>query len=803
MTEPSFQSPPHQIELQLLRHSEAYSLLLSPVTDYLALCGDHPAETINIPLTHRALLTRLRALDYKDSSETQIDQLDELSAVVSRILAEFPGFSTELSRCDNCLAHVSLATSAAELAMVPFELAMMPPGTAGAAQRICLQPHIPVCLTRRSRNVNRPRVNWNRPYRILMISSDAGGMVPAVEHYSLLRKIIDPWVNFTDRETYSENPGNVDECLVLMTNPTVNDIREMLQQQKFTHIHLLAHGAAKDAEATRFGVALHSRESSDGIDIVDGERLGGLFGHRPDQPDHSPLVVTLAVCQSGRQGSVAVPGSSLAFELHNKGVPVVVGSQFPLSFGGSIVMTGELYEGLLNGQDPRNVIWRTRAALHAAAENTMEQADGKVQYSTAMHDWASMTVYAEFPDDFDDIIPHAERSRIVSRLTPKMAFLDSITHKLHVYESGSGSDSPVATVTDDDSAGIVWKELLDWSALQKPRDEIQRLRSWIENHRWQDSNSRRRASSKGILASAQKRLGLVFLQIAAHGRNADVTADEESGSAIRALFDNVREQELPLLEGVDIASPADLVSVLEKIGFDLLHDAKLSYDEVFRLARSEGWALVQSLSLSIAAVNELPQRSFETAWHLNNMDLSHPDGPRRTWALAAVAELILQALVHRDLNLALNRPPTFVWPDRDLKHDFRRAVESLSRMAWQEPNEVRSALLQLKRFDTDLIELAAMNSQAAPNSEPAAPTGFSSANNPWEQEFVRNFSKKHRAGSRRRMKAWISQTTHMDTSEMFTPERDEQVWNVIRDLRTFVGEVVDPLFVQLDIRSYR
>ena len=121
----SFRRAPQQIELQLLRHGETYNQLLSPLTDYMAICGDHPTATVNIPLKHRALLTRLRALDYKDTSETRDDQLDELSAVVSNIFADFPGLSTELSRCDDCLAHVSLATSAAELAMVPFELAMM------------------------------------------------------------------------------------------------------------------------------------------------------------------------------------------------------------------------------------------------------------------------------------------------------------------------------------------------------------------------------------------------------------------------------------------------------------------------------------------------------------------------------------------------------------------------------------------------------------------------------------------------------------------------------------------------------
>lgn len=798
MIQSSFVRPPREIELQLLRHCESESQLLSPLTDYFALCGDHPAATVNIPLKHRSLLTRLRAMDYEDSSATRIDQLDELTSVVSQVFADFPGFGTELTQCEDCLAHVSLATSAAELAMVPFELAMMPPGTRGSAQRMCLQPHIPVCLTRRSRNVNRPTVNWRRPYRVLMISSDAGGAVPVQQHYALLRKLMDPWVNVSSPGQTTLQQSSLERWLTLKVDPTVDELQELLKRESFTHIHILAHGAACDEDGSQFGVALHSSETSDGVDIVDGRRLGGLLA-RPDQPDHTPMVVTLAVCNSGRQGGVVVPGSSLAFELHNAGVPLVVGSQFPLSMGGSVVMTKELYEGLLNGKDPRTVIWKTRCALFASAENVVRRQTQGVAWLPGMHDWASMLVFAEFPDDFDSFAPELERARIVSRLTPKMAFADSIAREL-TSSNSSGSSAPTA------ESNVNRLTSLQLDDLQEPKVEILRFRRWIENHCWEDEYNLRRSASKGLLASAQKRLGLVYLQIAAHAKvsttgNGNVfESEDEAPPFIAELFRKIQEEGVKSLNSIEIHNEADLARALEQTGVGLLRDAKLSYDEVFRLTRSEAWALVQSLSLSVAAGNHLPKRSYETAWHLNDLDLSHPDDQRRTWALAAVAELILQSIVHHQLNEARGRKVRDVDVLR-LQSDFRNAVAELARMAWQEPNEVRSALLQLKRFETDLIELAAMNSA---RQEPPVQSADAEEQNrqPWSHEMTQNFSQHYTTTDRRRMKSWVRGEDYVE-SEMFESDHDKPLWEVIRDLQKLVRDTVEPLFVDLDIQSYR
>ena len=202
--------------------------------------------------------------------------------------------------------------------------------------------------------------------------------------------------------------------------------------------------------------------------------------------------------------------------------------------------------------------------------------------------------------------------------------------------------------------------------------------------------------------------------------------------------------------------------------------------------------------------NELPQRRFETAWLLNDIDLGHPESLRRTWALAAIAELILQALIHRDLSLARGIQ-TFIPPDRDLKQEFLDALTGLARMAWQEPNEVRSALLQLRRFDTDLIELVAMNSQSMISRAPASSSGASiaTAGEPWGREFSSPNSTQYRTAQRRKLKSWISLEQYPIPSEQSPSENRQVEWNIIRELRAFVRDVVEPLFAELDILSYR
>src|SRR6185369_3772851 len=101
----------------------------------------------------------------------------------------------------------------------------------------------------------------------------------------------------------------------------------------------------------------------------------------------SPAVVTVASCDSGNVGSVVAPGASIAHQLHEAGIPLVLASQFPLSVRGSAIMTETVYTRLLRGEDPRVLVHDLRQVLHVSCPDT--------------HDWASVVAYAALPADID------------------------------------------------------------------------------------------------------------------------------------------------------------------------------------------------------------------------------------------------------------------------------------------------------------------------------------------------------------------------------------------------------------------
>ncbi len=82
-----------------------------------------------------------------------------------------------------------------------------------------------------------------------------------------------------------------------------------------------------------------------------------------------------------------VPGGSIAHELQAYGIPWVFASQFPLTVLGSVAEAETLYQCLLEGSDPRTILYELRQRLHVRSGND--------------HDWAAVVAYASLPVDFD------------------------------------------------------------------------------------------------------------------------------------------------------------------------------------------------------------------------------------------------------------------------------------------------------------------------------------------------------------------------------------------------------------------
>jgi hypothetical protein len=391
--------PIRTVTVEFLRKGPPHNQLLSPLTEYLGICGDSGAGTVRIPYEQaafNAVLEDLRYVDFDEQDQAPRQRaLRTLGRSVGEMLGSVPGFAGSLAEPDGggSLLNLRIVTSASELALLPFELAKMPTTTGRSSNDwLALQAAAPVCVTRRSRFVPHCRAGWRQDKQPRILFVVGPGIPPDLvsEHRETLREALAPWEK---AGLGSERPSN--PCLVELgtTNTgrlaTIETIQDELATG-FTFVHVLAHGAeSQEAEALTYGLYLAGSQERDGTgnavvsDVVTGDRFASALSSLPRSA--WPSMVLTATCYSDYQGDLLVPGGSFAQSLHEAGVPLVVASQFPLTTEGSVSLTKALYGDLLWGREPLPALSRTRARLHAQHRHA--------------HDWASLVVYDGLPDD--------------------------------------------------------------------------------------------------------------------------------------------------------------------------------------------------------------------------------------------------------------------------------------------------------------------------------------------------------------------------------------------------------------------
>jgi hypothetical protein len=402
------------IHLEILRQGPPHNQLLSPLTEYLALCGNHPAVPVRLPFEHAVLTRRLKALQYKEKEEFRPLDVDEVKRWMTAILAQVPGLGRELAnQTGDPTVHLRLTLSANELALLPFELASGSYVFGSAGEPLVLQSQSTVCITREGRREPAERLEWPPPPnpKILFAAAAPGAEIPLKEHLVALRSIIDPWIQHGGNKEPRER---VAEHLKVLPQATLQEIENECATGDYTHVHILSHGIPLQVgDDQRFGLALHDRVDRETADIVDGQRLAKAL--RPPRRNGKqgfarPVIVTLAACDAGDVGDVVSPGASIAHALHEEGVPLVVASQFPLSFVGSVIMAKVLYQGLITGEDPRTLLGYLRREL--------------LTQSPGMHDWASIVAYASFPQDFDEALANTQVWQTYRRFEAAISRID-------------------------------------------------------------------------------------------------------------------------------------------------------------------------------------------------------------------------------------------------------------------------------------------------------------------------------------------------------------------------------------------
>ncbi len=437
------------VTLEFLRAGTAHNRLLSRDTQYLALCGEHEHEVVKMPFDHFELLRRLRQFSYYrltrrqagDDAKAMQDEFQALRAEfvdlrvrLIEMLGSIRGLMQELSAAssDADLVELRLLLSPAELALLPFEFIAEP---SGPARELCSKPLV---VIRRTRRVPSARLHWPHRPRILFAFASPQGVakVPGRQHLLALRRALGPWlVHMAKRKLESESDVILRETkkyIEVLPAASIASIRNACQRTSFTHVHLLAHGAPIKGEVTgdlRYGIALHGDDRGGQMNVVDGKQLAAaLRGNVAMGGSTLPAVMTLASCDSGNLGSVVTADSSVAYDLHDAGVPIVVASQFPLSIAGSMHMAETFYERLLWVDDPRTVMQAMRQALFAHAPSNVGH-----------FDWASITAYGALRDDFAVALGEARAKQARQAADAAVAVVDT-----HVLPKSEPPDDLVA-----------------------------------------------------------------------------------------------------------------------------------------------------------------------------------------------------------------------------------------------------------------------------------------------------------------------------------------------------------------------
>lgn len=377
------------IKMDFVRNGDATAIIEKQKT-YHVVIDSTVHRQFQMPFSHEEFLDQLARLRYHPtiSEELRSKAIKALGQVATEIL--------DLSEEGDEMLQIDLVTNARELWALPFEAALARDGAPLFARR---SPAM--VLTRRMpQQFAETTPHWPSLPRVLFAYASpqwAGGHKVEYEaHKQALLDALQPWV-----EPYPVDEGIVgDEASVLKTLPeaSLDDIRNACRKarsegQPYSHVHLLAHGVRHEqpgfSHRTRFDIALRS---DDGQSTSPEALVSALLPEHADgtRSEGMPTVVTLAICDGGNAENTIIEVGGLAQELHRAGVPIVIASQLPLTFSGSLTMTRVFYKRWTEGKDVREVLHDTRMAL--------------IEDDEAGHDWVSMVAYVRLPEGYNDYV---------------------------------------------------------------------------------------------------------------------------------------------------------------------------------------------------------------------------------------------------------------------------------------------------------------------------------------------------------------------------------------------------------------
>jgi hypothetical protein len=473
--------------------------------EYHLVVGSSRHEQYDMPIGQRDLNRCLARLRYNPAVGN-----DERRAAVEA-LSQFvtPVIEAATAGTDEAGVQLDLVTEARELWALPLEAAL----AADGRPRFARGDHRVVLTRRTPQDFVERQLSWPAQPRVLFAWASpawAGGTpVPAAQHLEILLAVLQPYM--PPRSDTNEALPNPAPVLTVLENASLDAIRDacaaaVKNGDPYTHVHLLAHGIRiedeVDEEERRYGIALESPDEA----ATEADALTlALCPARPpeEQRQERPVVVSLAICDGANATNTLIQTGGAAQELHREGVPVVLASQLPLTFGGSAIMLREFYGAWMEGCDAREALHRTRVALYEAREAQ------PVSRSTG-HDWLSLAAYVRLPEGYADYLFEVRLRGQLAGLENASRFADHLVLK----------DARDAWQYDD--------------ATRRIQSRIRRLHELLEEIPPDDRHRRRDVlqENAGMLASAYKRFAELLARRAAVDPENAERWRAESGQAL-------------------------------------------------------------------------------------------------------------------------------------------------------------------------------------------------------------------------------------------------------------------------------
>ena len=366
--------PMNSVLVEYFRFDDLDVGVLSAGKRYILTHKDLAVKEVQTTGGHIELLRKLRDF-FRYQSEKPAEEkwavIKEISAAIKPIFLSLEKYSYS-----NCQLDVVL--NAAELGLLPFELLLDDKDMPYFAD-----PEKQLVLTRRFRHDAVVPVPLPVVPRMLFVYSHGGfSEVPYGDHLYEIEKALAKWCSGDQQKN---------KVIQVLANPAFEEFSAELKKNdneddRYTHVHVLGHGNLifdkNSPEEFEYGIVFGNNKDVTTPAAAVKELFTSL--------KHPPFLVNYMICDGANFSNAMKPDKNPVQVTHKAGVPVVLGSQYPLSMGGSTLITRELYAALFRGDDIRSVLGKIRCNLYKKKDES--------------HDWISFVNYLRLPENYNDYL---------------------------------------------------------------------------------------------------------------------------------------------------------------------------------------------------------------------------------------------------------------------------------------------------------------------------------------------------------------------------------------------------------------